>query len=350
MPLEREAGACVRAGERIAMKADPVRIIEAGYTHFPGETSWLAGLLDASAPYDVGGGVLALTVDLGERPRVREICASPEAAGAAPSIESFVRGLSQPLARAMFAPSEFVGNGAWRLNRISSTPSSAVPHAPRRAPALPPIWGLSAGDGTKHAVVVAFPASPRDFAPDKAFPHRDRRLLGLVGAHLGAALRLRAAARADARPEDGVTEAVLSPSGRVLDAGTACQSRQTRRSLSEAVLRAERARGKLRRTDEAEATNLWKALVAGRWSIVEIVERDGKRLLLARANRPEYPDQTALTAEENDVVWLATLGHSYKYIGYELGLTVSSVVRRLNRAMTKLGVSTRSELVRKLAR
>ena len=332
------------------MKADPVRIIEAGYTHFPAEVNWLEGLLDASAAYDVGGGVLALTVDLGERPHVREISASPEAARAAPTIQSFVRSLSQPLARAMFAPSEFVGNGAWRLNRISSTSSPAAPAAPRRAPALPPIWGLSAGDGTKNAVVVAFPASPRDFAPEKAFPHRDRRLLGLVGAHLGAALRLRAAASAHVSAEDGGTEAVLSPNGRVLDAGTACEAPQTRRSLSEAVLRAERARGTLRRTDEGEATNLWKALVAGRWSIVEIVESDGKRLLLARSNRPNSPDLAALTPEENDVVWLATLGHSYKYIGYELGLTVSSVLRRLSRAMTKLGVSTRSELVRKLAR
>jgi len=42
--------------------------------------------------------------------------------------------------------------------------------------------------------------------------------------------------------------------------------------------------------------------------------------------------------------------HSHKYIAYELGVTVSSVVRRLKSAMLKLGVATRHDLLRKLGR
>lgn len=225
--------------------------------------------------------------------------------------------------------------------------SSATRSAPKRPP---PLWALVGGDGVGHAVILGFPGSKGDFDRTKPFPHRDRRLLGLVAAHFGAALRLRAAASAVSPLDDDVTEAVLAPDGRVLDATGVGRSPVARRSLSEAVVRAERARGKLRRTDGEEATQLWKALVAGRWSIVEIVERDGQRLLLARANPTATPDVTALTKEERDVAWLVGFGHSHKYVAYELGLSVSSVVRRLSRATMKLGVSSRCDLLRKFAR
>jgi DNA-binding CsgD family transcriptional regulator len=334
--------------------ADPVRVIEAAYTYLPDEGAWLSSVMDASRAYDVGRGVLACTVDLTGRPRIRERCASPAASAALGPIESFVDSVSPSVARGLFAPTEFVGNAAFRVNRLTKRAAGSEESAktPRRE--LPPLWALIAGDGTKNAVMVGFPGEERGFAPDQAFPHRDRRILGLVGAHLGAAMRLRTRVAGpdvlERRSEDPATEAVLSPGGRVLHAIGVGRSGAARSSLSEAVVRSERARGKLRRTDGEEATGLWKALVAGRWSIVEVVERDGKRLLLAKANPPSSPDVVALTKRESDVVWLVALGHSYKYVGYELGLTPSSVSRRLNGAMLKLGVSTRQDLIRKLAR
>jgi len=43
------------------------------------------------------------------------------------------------------------------------------------------------------------------------------------------------------------------------------------------------------------------------------------------------------------------MGHSYKYVAYELGITVSMVVRRLESAMKKLRVGSRRDLLRAFA-
>jgi len=335
--------------------ADPIRLIEAAYRHIPDEGEWLASLLEASAPYDVGSGVAAFTVTMAKETRIRSIRATPDAAGASSEIGAFLQTLPPRLVPAIFAPTEFVGNGSWRLNRVLAAMHSERPIGPKPNE-LPPMWALLAGDGATESLAVAFLTTKERFASDLAFPHRDRRTLGLVGAHFSAALRLRRALARGApttpepREEDAATEAVLSPNGRILDARGVGKSLRVRQSLSEAVVRSERARGRLRRTSSEEATGLWQALVSGRWSIVEVVERDGKRMLLARANTPSFPDRVALDKEESDVIWLVAMGHSYKYVGYELGLGPSTVVRRLNTAMLKLGVANRRDLLRKLGR
>lgn len=324
------------------MTADPVRLIEAGYEHVSDEGEWLTKLVEDGRAYDQGDGVVVCTIDMGKRARVRKIATSNGNAEAAKSIRTFVKGLEPEVSRHVLAPTEFVGNAAYRLDRLCKAMSFTMPAS------LPPMWALVSGNGRDRALLMAFLGSPRRFAPSHRFPHKDRRLLGLVGAHWSSALRLRDAA--DHAPSQETSDAVLAPNGRVLDAKENATSKAARASLSEAVLRTERARGKLRRADATEATNLWQALVDGQWSIVEIVERDGKRLLLARANAPKGIDRMALTKDENDVVWLFSLGHSYKYVAYELGLSMTAVVRRLESAMKKLGVRTRADLLRKLAR
>ncbi len=139
-------------------------------------------------------------------------------------------------------------------------------------------------------------------------------------------------------------------------------ARRSRRQPGERQHRARRReplRG-LRQADAAGAADLWQALVSGSWSIVETVEtveRDGKRLLLARANPLGSPELTSLTREltsltrdESDIVWLAAFGHTYKLVAYEPGFTVSNLVRRFQSAMLKLGVASRRDLLRKLGR
>jgi DNA-binding NarL/FixJ family response regulator len=104
----------------------------------------------------------------------------------------------------------------------------------------------------------------------------------------------------------------------------------------------------MRRASPEEALALWTALVQGRWTILDVAERDGKRLVLARRNPLGGPPLLELTPDERDVTWLAAHGHSYKYIAYELGLPLSTVADRLRRAMRKLRVRSRGELLRKL--
>ncbi|HEX7663469.1 MAG TPA: LuxR C-terminal-related transcriptional regulator [Polyangiaceae bacterium] len=324
---------------------DPLRAIETAYADEPDEGAWLRRLVEAFEPYDQGGGVVVCTIALGDRTRVQTMAATPGIEAATRSIRSFVAKLPSPLARRVFAPTEFVGNAAWRLHRVGAfAEDDAADGDESHAKRLPPMWALVAGDGATHAMMVAFLAGDSAaFSRTDRFPDRDRRVLGLVGAHLGSTLRLRRAART-------TNDAVLAPDGRVLDASGEGATKAARRSLSEAVLRAERARGTLRRTDDAEAAATWRALVAGKWSIVEVVESDGKRLLLAKANAPAFERRGALTKEENDVVWLSALGHSHKHVAYELGLSIGTVVRRLSSAMLKLGVTSRAELARKLGR
>lgn len=177
-----------------------------------------------------------------------------------------------------------------------------------------------------------------------ATPGAVRRLWDRLAAHLAAGLRLRAELRGAAGPLEGA-EAILTPGGRVEHAADAAKSRDARERLREAVRRVDRARGRLRRSDPGEALELWRGLVSGRWSLVDHFEGGGRRFVVARRNDPAVPDPRALGLRERQVVWYASLGHANKLIGYELGLSTSCVATHLSRAMAKLGVATRADLI-----
>jgi DNA-binding NarL/FixJ family response regulator len=106
----------------------------------------------------------------------------------------------------------------------------------------------------------------------------------------------------------------------------------------------------MRRTDPDEATALWRALVAGRWTLVERIDRDGKRFLVARANPPGAKEPLALTLPERRVAALLAMSHSQKLISYELDLAPATVSQIARSALKKLGVSSRGELVRLFGR
>jgi DNA-binding CsgD family transcriptional regulator len=169
-------------------------------------------------------------------------------------------------------------------------------------------------------------------------------LLARVAAHLAAAQRLRRRT-ADARRAPRV-EAVLSPSGRLDHAEGPARDRASRLALEEAVRAGERARGKLRRLDLHAALDSWKAMVEGRWSIVDQFESDGRRYLIAYVNRPLAPRLATLTVLERTAISWAALGHSNKLIAYELGVSASTIAVSLRRAKQKLGVSNTAGLVR----
>lgn len=334
-------------------RPDPIGIAHAAYAGSHDEAAWLDGLIDAAASYDVGGGLVAYTVRAGVRTEVRTLRSSPTAADEdVRAIEQMTRELPTDLANRVFAPTEFAGNAAHRLARIARETRGPLAAAARRASAqLPLTWALVAGDPVKAAVLLCFLCGRRtDRAHADAFPHDDGPALGLVGAHLGAALRLRQVAQSstDDPAGDPATEAVLSPTGTLLHASGRATLPRARASLTEAVLASRRARDHLRLAAPAEALREWTALVQGHWTIVDVVERDGKRLVLARRNQLAAPDLLDLAPEERDVVWLAACGHSNKYIAYELGCAISTVSGRLRRALRKLAVRSRAELVRKI--
>jgi len=118
------------------------------------------------------------------------------------------------------------------------------------------------------------------------------------------------------------------------------------RSAFGGVLALEQSRGTLRDTDPDASLDARKALVSARWSLLDRVELDGRRYIVARENPPGAPGPEALTPREREVVAYAKLGHHNKLIAYDLGIADSTVRVLLSRAMAKLGVQSRRDLLR----
>ena len=71
-------------------------------------------------------------------------------------------------------------------------------------------------------------------------------------------------------------------------------------------------------------------------------------MLLACKNEPETAAMRRLTSLERSVAQYAALGHPYKYVAYELGISLSGVAAHLQRALRKLGLRSRADLIRLL--
>jgi len=191
------------------------------------------------------------------------------------------------------------------------------------------------GIGLDRRGVMLCPAFVSKARPVAA---RTRMALGRVARHLATAYRLR-------QRHQESPDAILTPSGRVEHVEAEGSDQRALAEIVNAAKRIGLARGKLRREEPERAVELWRALVSGRWSVVESVESDGKRYLLARRNDLGVPHPRALTPSEAGVLALAAAGHSNKAMAYELGLSPSRVSRLLHEAMSKLAMRSRAELV-----
>ena len=184
---------------------------------------------------------------------------------------------------------------------------------------------------------------------------QDAQRWQMLAAHVEAGHRLRRNLDAEAEEDDAATplphdaEAVLDGSTfKLADAVGVARGRDTTRRLREAAVAVDRARGQMRERDPERALQLWKALVRGRWSLVDWFDTDGRRYLLAIPNRPHVADPRGLNEQENQVVTYAVLGHTNKMIAYRLGLSRSRVSTVLRSAMRKLGFRTRTQLVKQM--
>lgn len=170
---------------------------------------------------------------------------------------------------------------------------------------------------------------------------------GRVAAHLSTAVRLRHALRTrDPQHAGEAGEAVLDPEGRVHDASGTARTPLARELLRRAVIALEESRGPLRNADPDASLEARRALVGARWSLLDRVELDGRRYIVARENPPGAPGPESLSARERQVLAYAKLGHHNKLIAYELGIAGSTVRVLLARAAAKLGVRTRRDLLR----
>ncbi len=164
-----------------------------------------------------------------------------------------------------------------------------------------------------------------------------------VAAHMAAGMRLRRARRTT-KPEDA--DAVLTPGGRIEAAPEADSTDATLDALKDAAKAMSRARGSSRHSDPPGAVEAWKALVSGRWTLLDHFDHDGKRYIVAVRNDPLVPTVGELSPREAQVVAYAAQGHSNKLIAYELGIAPSTVAMHLSTAGAKLGAKSRVELIR----
>ena len=211
---------------------------------------------------------------------------------------------------------------------------------------------VSAADPNGGGVKISAPLSKAT----KLTP-RSRERWHMLGAHIASAYRLRRAlAETGGRSQVEPTglprdaEAVFDAKGfRMVDSVGRAKEADAVDVLREAARSVDRARGKLRKDDPQQALETWKALVSGRWSIVDWFDTDGRRFILAMSNRPEARDPRGLTEQESQVVMYVMLAETSKLIAYRLGLSTSRVSALLKSAMYKLSVNSRAELVQKLS-
>jgi DNA-binding NarL/FixJ family response regulator len=192
---------------------------------------------------------------------------------------------------------------------------------------------MHAGDPGGHGAIFAAGCAKR-----RTLTAAERWSLSRLASHLAAAHRL-VTALSDLTPV-----ATFDPTGRLLDA--TAHARRRVDPLRLAVRRIERAR--LRRTAPEDALRMWRALVEGRYSLVDRFESDGKRFVVAYENAPGSVDPRGLTEKERAVAGLLALGLPDKLIAYELGLGEGTVRAHAHAVFSKLGVKSRAAAVERL--
>ncbi len=168
-----------------------------------------------------------------------------------------------------------------------------------------------------------------------------------VAVHLGAALRLRMslAQQAETAPLD---RAAAIFDGRTLaceDARGTAQETTVLANLREAVKAVDRARSRAVRQDAPQALELWRGLFAGRYSLADVFDSDGRRHIVVHENEPAVEADRRLTRRETQAALLAAAAHDDAHGAYALGVSRSTFRAHLRRGLRKLGVSDRAQLI-----
>lgn len=312
---------------------DPLQVVERGYDLGATEASWLEGIIEAARPgipgEFVGGSRVQLTDDqLGVVAEVRDPREPRE-------VHTIIRGVLLAMPREVrglyFGPTPFVGTAT------SDPRMTSLLAANGGGELLGTSVGFAVGDGLGGGIAIG------SFAPmDVEFGAARRQLWFRTVAHVGAALRLRA--RLAQAPSEPV--GVLSAHGHAEHLAPSLQAPGPRARLDDAVQRMLIARGRLRHEAPEQALGLFRALVAGEWSVVDWVDTDGKRMLVVHENPLPLRSPRALTSREAQVAELMVEGRSNSEIGYLLGIGTGTVSRLARDVIAKLGRPRRQDLPR----
>ncbi|MGE0784111.1 MAG: LuxR C-terminal-related transcriptional regulator [Sandaracinaceae bacterium] len=323
-------------GERLRVPAEAmIAVADAGYRLALDDETWLTGVLDAACPLlDHGSFVHGWIIELATG-TFRSGAAVRMPPGA--DFERHVRHQHPPPGD----PDIDQGRRASALDTATRMWAMAGPPLAERA-RFPPGFGiedcvmLGAADpsGIACALMGALPSVSR-VSP------RDQARWGRVASHLAAALRLRERLREN--PEGASidsADAIVEPRTRSVShvRGDARDHLDAIRDASELLA----ARHGTHDADKLVAA--WRALVQGRWSLIDTFDTDGKRFFVLRKNPPSAPGPDALNSVQRAIAGYVAMGHSNKAIAYHLGLSESATTRAVAEICRRLGVPDRERL------
>lgn len=310
--------------------SDPLAIVEAGYDLNVDDAAWVARITRAVSREIVGPlGTVGYRFERQRRVRYALTTVSVAGGDAALAVST-----ARVVATLPFDD----------LARFYEHHGITTTHESCRA-SLPPqvaddgivdFCGVVIGDGTNGVAIGA----PLPVVANLTKSARKR--WRAVSAHLSAVFRLRAALSRRRGPSE---DALFTPGGHLLHAtGAVARSRKAQRLLQEAAVAMEKARGPLRRRDPGAALDLWRELIAGRWTIVDRLESCGRRLLVAHENLPEATQLRELSPPQHTIVRKLLQGRTATSIASELGTTPSTVSQHIRDVLRKLRLRSVSEL------
>lgn len=313
-----------------------ISVLEAAYELSLAPEAWLEHLLDKAAPLlDRGVGVNAQTFQVSAS-HFALVDVIVHGESDAQTLRQFLEHVPPHIIDCVYRRGAPVGTlSEWLFPDDATAQAYFLGNAPND---FQDSTGLVAHTGQGWGLVLAAP-----LIKPQRLEVSERRRWTKVAAHLAAGLRLRqqlGGLDIDA-PQ---VEAILTPDGRIEHVSDAAKSPSARERLRAAVRRVDRARTGTYRQDSDAALDLWEGLVAGRWSLVDRFDSDGRRYLIAVKNDPQMPDPRGLSLRERQVVEFFGMGRPTKEIAYILGLSTSTVANTLAHAQAKLSMATKTEL------
>jgi DNA-binding NarL/FixJ family response regulator len=145
-------------------------------------------------------------------------------------------------------------------------------------------------------------------------------------------------------------DAVFETDGGVVELNDdATQDRDTRRVLSELVRAREQQDG-FTTLEQAEALSHWNELTGGGYVLLDHVDSDQRRYVVAyKLGEPARPrPQTTLNERERHVLERILLGARNKAIASELGVSSAHITGISQRALAKIGARSTADLTRVL--